>query len=354
MMNLMNGFARAGVDVHVLVPPGEFPELQGLADQARVHVQAMGADTDAPDRLRAFLAELSPDVVLSNRDDANALIVAARKGLVPSPRILLRVGIDIPAKLRNQNPLSRWRRLRQLKRAYMGADLIIGNSEGVAEGLREFLGRKAPLIETLYNPLDVERCRRLAAEAPDHPWFRAPQGRLLVSVGRLARMKDQATMVRALALLPSDFRLVIFGEGRQRKDLLALARKLGVAARFDLPGHTDNPFSHVARADVFVLSSRFEGSPNALLESLAVGTPAVSTDCPSGPREILGDGRYGRLAPIGQPRALAEAVLGILAAPPTGTMLTEALTRFDLDHTVREYLRVMGFAGRLRSANPDV
>jgi glycosyltransferase involved in cell wall biosynthesis len=353
MMNLINGFAREGVEVHVLVPRGDYPELGGAMERAvAVHQDSLATGREALDRLRAVWAELEPRVVLSNRDDTNALVVAARQGLATPPRVVLRVGIDIPAKLRHQNLLSRWRRRRRLRRTYRGADLLIGNSEGVSRGLRAFLGRNAPPIETVYNPLDLEHCRRQARQEPDHPWFRRREGPLLVSVGRLARMKDQATMLRAFALLPTDARLVIFGEGRQRDQLLTLARELGVAERFDLPGHTDNPFSHVARADVFVLSSRFEGSPNALLESLAVGTPAISTDCPSGPREILADGRFGALVPVASPGALADAVLETLERPPTGALLEEAVARFDHARAVHNYLRLMGLEDSLPAAEP--
>jgi glycosyltransferase involved in cell wall biosynthesis len=297
---------------------------------------------DAANRVRAFLAELAPRVVLSNRDDANALMVAAASGLPERPVVALRVGIHIPEKLRDKNLVARWRRRRGLVAVYRGADLLIGNSEGVCDGLRQLLGADAPPIHTLYNPLDLERARALAGESPDHPWFGPRDHRLMVSVGRLARMKDQQMMVRALALLPADCRLVIFGEGPQRRRLLELAARLGVDDRFDLPGHTDNPFAHVARADLFLLSSRFEGSPNALTEALAVGTPAVATDCPSGPREILASGRYGRLVPVGDYRALAKAAGETLERPPAPALLAEAVARFDVTTTVDAYLRVLG------------
>lgn len=353
MMNLINGFARSAVEVHVLVGPGSYPELDSALMGVRTHRIETGTGEEAIERLRRLLRDLAPQVALSNRDDSNALLVAAAARLSDRPRVVLRVGIDVPAKLRRRNLVSRWRRRRELISVYQGADLLIGNSQGVSNGLRELLGRAAPPIETIYNPLDIARVRRLAREPPDHPWFGDRGPRLLVSVGRLVRMKDQATMLRAFARLPSDFRLVIFGEGRQRNRLLALAGKLRIADRFDLPGHTDNPFSHLARADAFVLSSRFEGSPNALIESLAVGTSAVSTDCPSGPREILGQGRYGALVPVGDYRALARAIEETLARPPPAALLEEAVSRFDLDSAVLRYLQTMGLRGDGSPPRPD-
>jgi glycosyltransferase involved in cell wall biosynthesis len=155
--------------------------------------------------------------------------------------------------------------------------------------------------------------------------------------------------LRAVALLPADVRLVIFGEGPQRSDLSSLAAKLGIGDRTDLPGFTENPFSAVTRADVFVLSSTFEGSPNVLLEALAVRTPVVATDCPGGPRELLGQGRFGRLVPVGQPRALAEAIVATLEHPPTPELFDEAVAGFQIDRAVAEYARVL----RLHGCGPN-
>jgi glycosyltransferase involved in cell wall biosynthesis len=344
MLNLIDGFARAGVEVHVLIDTGDYPALATTAAGVQVHQEPINGEPGATSRVRALLAETAPPVVLCNRDAASSLIIAARQGLMPAPRVLLRVGTHVPTKLRGKNPLARWRSRRQLTRTYRAADLLIANSRGVAQGLRDLLGQTAPPIEVLRNPVDLQRCRDLARAEPDHPWFREPRGRLLVTVGRLVRTKDQATILHALALLPSDVRLVIFGQGPQRGRLLALAKRLHVHERVDLPGFSDNPFAHVGRADAFVLSSRFEGSPNALLEALAVGTPAIATDCPSGPREILDDGRYGPLVPIGNPRALADAIRATLENPPAAALLDEAAERYRIDQAVRAYLQVMGLA----------
>lgn len=343
MQNLIGGLGNAGVEVHVLVGRGDYPALEQLPHGVLLHrVPNKLADPAAVPAVRTLLEALCPPVVLCNRDDASSLIIASRQGLTPAPRVLLRIGIHVPTKLRSKNPVARWRSRRQLTRTYRAADLLIANSRGVAQGLRELLGDTAPPIEVLLNPVDLQRCRHLAGAEPSHPWFTERRGPLLVSVGRLARMKDQGTMLRALALLPPDVRLVIFGEGRQRRRLAALAERLGIAQRVDLPGFSDNPFAHVARADAFVLSSRFEGSPNALLEALAVGTPAIATDCPSGPREILDDGRYGPLVAIGDPRALADAIRETLENPPDATLLEQAAQRYALDRAVHGYLQVMG------------
>jgi glycosyltransferase involved in cell wall biosynthesis len=341
MIALMNGCARAGVEVHALVETRNNPDFQYLDGSVQRHIRRLGEGRTGITRMRSFLQELMPDAVMANKDRASYLLVEAVAAFRPRPRTLVRVGINQPAKLRHRNPFSRWRSRRGLLATYPKADVLVGISQGVCDGLRELLGDLAPPIRCIYNPMDLAGIRARSLEEPTHPWFREPCGRLLVSVGRLSRMKDQEIMLRALALLPADVRLVIFGEGKQRPRLEALAKKLELDGRVDLPGYSPNPFAHVTRADLFVLSSSFEGFCNALLESLVVGTPAVSTDCPSGPREILDGGRYGRLVPVGQPQALAEAILETLDNPPAPAMLEEAVAQLQVDRAVPKYLDAM-------------
>jgi len=126
-----------------------------------------------------------------------------------------------------------------------------------------------------------------------------------------------------------------------RAALEARAAQLGVEEAVSLPGHTDNPFAHVARADLFVLSSVSEGMPSALIEALACGTPAVSTDCPSGPREILGDGRFGELVPVGDGEALAAAMSRALDVPRVEAALQARAREFGLSRAVDRYVELL-------------
>jgi glycosyltransferase involved in cell wall biosynthesis len=155
--------------------------------------------------------------------------------------------------------------------------------------------------------------------------------------------KDLATLIRAFGFVRRErpARLVILGEGLQRPMLEALAQELGLDRDVQLPGYVDNPQAMMARCEVFVLSSVTEGLAGVLVEALAAGAPVVSTDCEWSPREILEDGRLGRLVEPGDDRALAEAIIETLDNPRERVPL-EALEVYSLDSAVDRYMDVLG------------
>jgi glycosyltransferase involved in cell wall biosynthesis len=201
-----------------------------------------------------------------------------------------------------------------VRAGYPFADGVVAVSDGVADDLASVTRLSRSAIAVVYNPVDSERVQAAATGAVTHPWLVEKAGPVLVAAGRLTAQKDFATLLRAVALLDPGVRLVILGEGELRPELERLTRELGLADRVDLPGFTANPYPAYRAADAFVLSSRWEGLPTVLVEALVLGVPVVATDCPSGPAEILADGRWGRLVPPGDPEAMAAAIRATLAA----------------------------------------
>jgi glycosyltransferase involved in cell wall biosynthesis len=194
------------------------------------------------------------------------------------------------------------------------------------------------------NPVVTPDLDRLAAEPAAHPWLADASVPVLIGVGRLTRQKDFPTLLRAFARVRRDraARLLILGEGRDRQALLDQARELGVAGDVGFPGFQTNPYAWLARARVFVLSSAWEGSPNALTEAMALGVPVVSTDCRSGPREVLDGGRLGPLVPVGDEEALAAAIVEALDRPVPAPVLKAAVHDYDARASARRYLAVLG------------
>jgi glycosyltransferase involved in cell wall biosynthesis len=165
----------------------------------------------------------------------------------------------------------------------------------------------------------------------------------VLGAGRLTAQKDFATLLSAFALAKErqPLRLIILGEGELRDPLQALASELGVAPEVRFPGFVENPYAFMSRSRVFVLSSAWEGFGLVLVEAMACGTPVVSTDCPAGPAEILEGGKYGRLVPVGDAIALAEAILATLAGPIPADVLRRRADDFSLEKIGAEYLRVL-------------
>ena len=230
-----------------------------------------------------------------------------------------------------------------VRRALLRAERIVAVSEGVAQELREH-GLPASRVTRIYNPIVGPRLRTLASAGVDHPWFLADAPPVVLGAGRFAPQKDFATLLRAFARVRGErpARLMILGEGEGRSALIALAAQLGVAADTAFPGFVANPFAYMSQAAVFALSSRWEGFGNVLIEALACGCPVVSTDCPHGPVELLQGGEHGRLVPVGDDAALAEALLATLAQPPPRAALRTRAEWFSVGRAAARYAHCGG------------
>jgi glycosyltransferase involved in cell wall biosynthesis len=197
-------------------------------------------------------------------------------------------------------------------------------------------------IHVLPNPVVNPDLFRLAREIPHLPSLLNAREPLILGVGRLVRQKDFPTLLRAFTIVRQQrpVRLIILGEGPERPILESLIKDLGVQHCVSLPGFVENPYAYMSRATVFVLSSRWEGLPSVLIQALACGTTVIATDCESGPREILGDGRYGALVPIADVSAMATAIVQVLDTPRSPPP-SEAWERFTEDASVAAYLRLL-------------
>ena len=223
------------------------------------------------------------------------------------------------------------------------SDQIVSVSEGVRHSVSSKAGVPKERITTIYNPIVSPRLAVLSREVPAHPWLTGGGPPIILSAGRFVQVKDFPTLIRAFHKLSTvtPARLILLGDGSQRKDLTSLVRRLDLDDRVSMPGWVDNPYAFMARASLFATSSRMEGLPNVLIEALACGCPCVSTDCPSGPAEILEGGRIGRLVPVGDVEALAEAMRLTLEDPPPRTLLLKRAEYFSAENSVAMYERLI-------------
>lgn len=293
--------------------------------------------------LRDYLRESPPDVLLSAMTYTNLVALWARNLAGTSVPVVVSERISLSHHLASKNvkPAWRWRHLLPaVRHAYSRADGILTVSESVTNDLVASTGLSRDLVQTVYNPVVSAELEAMAAEPLDHPWFAPGERPVVLGVGRLIDQKDFSTLLRAFAILAGQraARLVILGDGRLRPQLEALARELEIEAYVDLPGFAENPYRYMARAGVFALSSIYEGLPGVLIQALACGCPVVSTDCPGGSAEILQGGQVGRLVPMSDPDALADALKATLAEPPAPEDLRASAAEFSVQRAGQRYL----------------
>ena len=219
---------------------------------------------------------------------------------------------------------------------------MVANSVGATEDLERYAPSLRRAVRTIHGPTVWPRIAKQAAEALDHPWFNDGPP-VILSAGRLVPVKGHETALRAFAEVVKSrpARFVILGEGPDRQKLVDLSHTLKIAHLVDFAGFQINPFAYMARAAAFVLASSHEGLPSVLIEAMACGTPLVSADCPSGPREILEGGQWGRLVPVGNWRALATAILDTLDAPVDRDALTARANAYDGESSVKQYMALL-------------
>lgn len=390
-LNLCRGFLDAGLGVDLVLARGEGALLEQLPDEVRlVNLGARGALAAMP-ALRRYVKERHPAVLLASINYVNvtALLVTrparprpARSRTAPARTAPTRIFVR-EANILNENTFRRGslhdRVLLALMRLlYPRAERVIVNAEDTRTSLLRYGVVAQDRIELIPNPVDTARIRRLAALPAAHPWLQDPRvTRVVLGVGSLSRQKHFDLLIRAFARAVTgdggarsraDARLMILGEGEERTNLERLAREVGVSDRVSLPGYSDNPFAAMARADLFVLCSLWEGSANVLVEALACGAPVVATDCPGGTREVLGfdelrspgspgaspeehtrreNPPYGTLIPTDDEAALADAIARMLALPSGARKEVRARARrraeiYDLGSVTDRYREVLG------------
>jgi glycosyltransferase involved in cell wall biosynthesis len=342
MVTLANGFAKRGYEVDLVLAKAEGPYLKDVADAVRiVDLKSTRVLTSLPGLVR-YLRSVRPLALLSAMGHANVVAVVAKV----MARVPTRVVVSQRTNFSASGKHARSRRAnvmgRLMRWAYCRADGVIAISGGVADDLSVQLEIARENIEVVYNPLDIDRAQALSRLEPTRIFSDEKGHKLILGIGRLEEYKGFIHLIRAFAQVRSGFsvKLCILGEGPLRESLQAEIERLGLVNQIVLPGFVDNPFAVMRQANLFVLSSGFEGFGNVLVEAMACGTPIVSTACPSGPVEILENGKWGRLVPVGDIDALAAAMAATLDENKHPDVATRA-GEFSVDRAVDGYLKVM-------------
>jgi glycosyltransferase involved in cell wall biosynthesis len=346
MVNLANNMAAKGVKVDLVVAHAEGAYKNQVSPQVNIIDFKVERSLASFPKLIGYLRREKPKALISALEHTNVLSIwAKRLAFVPTKNIITEhISSSLISYAAGYTPSKLRATLYAMRFSYPLAEKIVTVSQGVADDLVQTIGIDKSKLEVIYNPVLNETMFEKAEQPIDHSWFQPGQPPVLLGVGRFVPQKDFPNLIRAFALLRKKqmARLVILGEGELRPQLEALVKELGIEADVQLPGFNDNPYGYMKRASVFVLSSVLEGLPTVLIEAMALGTPVVSTDCKSGPKEILGASGYGTLVPTQNPEALADAIEKTLNSPKQ-TIDPNKLRRYTSDEATNHYLRTAGF-----------
>jgi glycosyltransferase involved in cell wall biosynthesis len=342
-VTLANGIAARGHRVTLLTVKDSGPFRANVREH--VEVVALGGTgvIEAFPALVRWLKLEKPDAMLSMMAHTNLISIVARS----VSKVKLRLIISERVSLAHALPDMKGRITRVLTSfLYKRADHITVVTKAMIAEIVKHTGVAEARVSAIYNPVIDDDFLRQSNEKTSelHPWFELSDRRVILAVGRLDVQKGFDTLLAAFSILASSddsAYLIILGEGKHRAQLEALRKKLGLIQRVAFPGFATNPYPSMKRASLFVLSSMSEGLPGVLVQAMACGTQVVSTDCPTGPREILEDGKWGALVPVGDEVALAHAMKNALVSTDAPPNVESRAAFFNETNSVDRYLAIL-------------
>jgi len=344
MVALANGFVRRGYMVDLVIADEQGVFRKEVSESVRIVNLGSKRMMASVFRLAAYLQRSKPDALLSAMTHVNLTAIWARYFARVSTRLVISERSTFSQALKGLGGrrVMTWLMPQLLRFFYPSADAVVSVSMGVQEDLLHHVSLPPPMTHVIYNPVVDDGFLQRAEEPIEHPWFAVGNPPVVLAAGRLTEAKNFPLLLKAFTHVRKNrpCRLMILGEGPLRHALETQVSDLGLGTDALLPGFVDNPLPYMRQASVFVLSSSWEGLPAVLIQAMACGCRVVSTDCPSGPREILEEGRWGELVPVGDEVALAEAIERCIDndSPPDVCMRAGF---FNEAQSVEAYLKVL-------------
>ena len=340
IVRLANRFASSGLTVDLCAATATGVNLDWVSSDIKI------IDFEHPRVIRSliplikYLRKNKPAVVYTTMMHANIIVAIACRLSGIKTRLILREAVSTRKMEASSKPAQLlFKTLVRL--TYPIADQVISVSDGVQEDLLAYIGKHNPdSFQIIYNPIDPDIHEKSQQPLPVLP-AQFTANSFAVAVGRLSGQKDFETLIKAIGQVQQhhDLGLIILGEGKKRAYLEQLAQSLGITQLY-MPGYVDNIYPYIKAANVFVLSSKYEGMPNALIEALALGSSIVATRCPSGPEEVLEHGRLGELVDVGDDKAMAEAIIRQLTRAVDVKTDRRNLERFSLSYIASQYASI--------------
>lgn len=333
-VNLANGLSELGHAVDLILV-NQVGNLQSDLDNSIniVNLNSSGVHYSVP-KLVNYLNSNNPDALVSFMTYINVFSLMANNISSSNTDLIL---------TEHNNPKNRGSGFVEnmivtfAKYGYKYADSVVAVSNGVRDNFKKEIADVD--IDVIYNPIVSDSIHEMASEPVDHDWLKDQSKQVILSAGRHVPQKDFSTLIKSFNNIESngDVRLILLGDGPSKTKLKKQVDGLGLEESVDFPGFVDNPFKYMANADVFVLSSAWEGFGNVLVEAMACGCPVVSTNCESGPSEILEGGKYGQLVPVGDHQTMAKSIEKTLSDPIDERIIKERSEQFSVENISSEY-----------------
>jgi glycosyltransferase involved in cell wall biosynthesis len=343
MVRLANQLSANGDNVHLVLTAEGGVNKKFVNENVKLVELGCERTLSSSGKLRKTLKAIEPDAILSVLTHINVIagITCFSLGWQNKLSVSERNAFSLDRSLKTD---------RVMKLVYFIAPFIyqllpkpvIAVSKGVADDLLEHTMVKRKNVTTASNPVITDETIEASKSAPQHEWIINSDIPVLLSIGRLSHQKGFDLLLKAFSLVQSEIkcRLIIYGEGELREDLVEQVNELSLSEVVSFPGYIANPIAEMKAADLYILSSRFEGSPNAIVEAMSVNTPVIAFDCPHGPKEILRDGTVAPLVEYLNVDALAKAIVTTLKEKKP-VDYTQDVARFSSANSANEYRRLL-------------
>ena len=300
--------------------------------------------------LSRYIKNSSPDGIISALSHANCIVLLAKKIINHNTKIVVSERNISYLHTRNKIGFKRILLDWLIKYLYPEAKCIVTVSEGVRQSIISTYKFKEDQVRCILNPIDFKKINKLKSESILNSEIinelKSENKKLILSVGSLTAQKNYSLLIKSFKIVSEkvNCKLIILGEGPERANLNELCRNLKIDSKsISLPGFIANPFPYMKVSDLYVLSSLWEGLPNVLIQALACNCKIISTDCDAGPREILEDGKWGRLTKVNDINSLANAMIEELSEKNQkySNLKMGSLNRFNIDKVTNQYLEAL-------------
>lgn len=345
-IRLAKAFLREGYLVDLVVSTSQGHYRERVPDQIKIIDLKCNRIFKTLPKLINYIRKEKPSVVISASEGAN-IVASICKSFIKntSTKVIISIRTHLTTEYKkNSNKKNKFIMPLLSRIFYPKVDSIVAVSKGVADDASEFLKIPREKINVIYNPIVDETIEKLSKVKVNHKFFKENRDYVIIlGAGRLTKQKDFKTLIYAFKEVKKSIscKLVIVGEGEERGKLQSLIKKLGIEEDTDLVGFVQNPYCFMKNADLFVLSSAWEGFGNVIVEAMATGTNVVSTNCPSGPSEILDNGNFGELVEVGDYIQLSKAIINTLKNPKPPKILKSRAKYFSVDNTLFEYKKLI-------------